>query len=195
MKRWKYITLVIFVLIGGAMSFGYWAINQFDSVFDDLSASYFANTHLVYSSFKQNTNIGLDSASPEISGEFATSTALELSFIFPQKGDEAYIDCAYQISWQSSTTIHSLETTIVDVGTRKSVGPIASGLAKENIIEKDLQNLEWKVGAVWPGKYYIKVSKINGVEAEFRSNVFQISKMPAGIDEEEEIHICRASSS
>ncbi|OHB19092.1 MAG: hypothetical protein A3D40_02355 [Parcubacteria group bacterium RIFCSPHIGHO2_02_FULL_40_12] len=68
-------------------------------------------------------------------------------------------------------------------------------MAKENTIEKESQNLNWKVGfSVWPGAYYIKVSKINGVEAEFRSGVFGINKMPEGIDEEEKINICRESS-
>jgi hypothetical protein len=200
MKSWKRITLVIFVLIGGTMFFGYWSINQFDVAFGDLSASYLASTHSVYSSFKQNT--GSASTSPEISRELAistssgqaTSTDLALSFTFPQEGDEAYIGCTYQVSWQSSITINSLETALIDAGTGKSMRPIASGLAKENTIETDSQNLEWKVGVVWPGAYYIMISKINGIETEFRSKSFEISKVPEGIDEEKKIIICRESS-
>ncbi|OHA94366.1 MAG: hypothetical protein A3C62_00645 [Candidatus Zambryskibacteria bacterium RIFCSPHIGHO2_02_FULL_39_16] len=216
MKSWKRITLVIFVLVGGTTSFGYWSIKQFDSVFDNLSATYLANTHSVYPSFKRNA--GLASTSPEILGELATSTEgiilattsttttatttpvvtasanLELSFTFPQSNAQVYIGCTYPISWQSSATITSLETALIDAGTREAVGPKTGGLAKENTIKKDLANLEWKVGVVWPGAYYIKVSKINGVEAEFRSKTFQINKMPEGIDEEEKINICRESS-
>jgi|SRR3989338_337045 len=200
MKSWIRITLVISVLIGGTTSFGYWSINQFDSAFDNLSASNLANTHSVYPSFKQNA--GLASTSPEISGELATSTDsrqatstdLKLSFTFPQKDTEVYIGCTYPISWQSSTTINLLEASLIDAGTREAVGPKTGGLAKENTIEKEPQNLNWKVGFVWPGAYYIKVSKINGVEAEFRSKTFQIGKLPEGINEEEKINICRESS-
>ena len=82
MKSWKYITLVIFVLIGGALSFGYWVINQFDIAFVNLIPSYLANTYGVYPSFKQN--IELASTSPEISGEFATSTDSELASTSPE---------------------------------------------------------------------------------------------------------------
>src|SRR3989338_2702833 len=107
MKSWKRITLIIFVLIGGTMFFGYWSINQFDSAFDNLSAPYFANIHSVYPVRGNDSNgvyppkDGLAPTSPEISGELAPSTSsgqatstdteLELSFTFPQKGDEVYI--------------------------------------------------------------------------------------------------------
>src|SRR3989344_3127042 len=93
MKSWKRITLVIFVLIGGTLSFGYWSMNQFDIAFDNISAPYFANTHSVYPvrgnasngvypSVKQN--IELASSSPEIYGELATSTDSELASSSPE---------------------------------------------------------------------------------------------------------------
>jgi hypothetical protein len=72
-----------------------------------------------------------------------------------------------------------LKTALLDAGTREAIEPIASGLARENKIEPNSQNLDWKVGEVWPGKYYIKVSNINGVDLE--SKVFTIRKMPKGI--------------
>ena len=73
------------------------------------------------------------------------------------------------------------------------MGPITSGLAKENTVAKDLQNLKWKVGVVWPGSYYIKVSKINGVAAEFRSKVFAINTMSGSISTSEKESICKES--
>ena len=82
MKSWKRITLVIFVLIGGTMLFGYWYNNQFNISLDNISAPYFANINSVYPSFKQN--IELASTSPEISGEFATSTDSELASTSPE---------------------------------------------------------------------------------------------------------------
>ncbi|MBI2063578.1 MAG: hypothetical protein HYT65_01125 [Candidatus Yanofskybacteria bacterium] len=216
MKSWKRITLVIFVLIGGTTSFGYWVINQFDLVLDNLSASYFANINSVYPirgnasngvypSFEQNTELA--STSPETLVALATSTSStsspqvgspqqssgqagqatptdpKLSLTFPQKDTGVYIGCTYPISWQSSTMISSLEAALIDAGAREAVEPKRSGLAKENTIEKESQNLNWKVGfSVWPGAYYIKVSKIDGVEAEFRSKVFEIKKMPEGVE-------------
>lgn len=211
MSNWKRITLVIFVLIGSVAFFGYWSINQFDQAFNNLNALYVANTYSVYPSSKQNvelastsqemfvelatsTDLGLASTSQEMLLIVATSTDPELSFIFPKKSDEVYIGCTYKISWQSSTTINSLETTLVDAGTRESVGPIASGLEKENTIERDLQNLKWKVGVVWSGAYYIKVSKINGVEVEFRSEIFEINKMSENIRSSEKENICKESN-
>jgi len=215
MKGRRRIAIVVFVLIGGTASLGYWSINQFNHALDTLSTSYLlAYTHSTYLSFKQK--VELASTSPEISGElatstdpelpstspqkgdraygeFATSTDPELSFTFPKEGDEVYIDCIYQISWQSSTTINSLETALIDAGTREPAGPVASGLAKENTIDRDLQNLKWKVGVVWPGAYYIKVSGINGVEAEFRSEVFKINKMSENISTGEKENICKGS--
>jgi hypothetical protein len=210
MNNWKRITLVIFVLIGSVTFFRYWSISQFNQVFDNLSDLYVANSYLVYPSFKQNEqNAGLASTSPEISEEFATSTDSglastspeisvivatstnpELSFTFPQKGDEVYISCTYPISWQSSTTINSLKTALVDAGTRESMGPITSGLAKENTIEIDLQNLKWKVGVVWPGEYFISISNVNGVATDERSQNFIINEIPNGSDEKERKNFC-----
>lgn len=209
MKSRIRIILVASFLIGGTMFFGNWSIRQFNNVFDNLGVST-ANTYstyTTYTSFKRNTE---DEGNPVItsttttatttpvtatstnSGQ-ATSTNPELSFTFPQKGDETYIGCNYPISWQSSTTIHSLQTALVDAGTKESVGPIASGLPKEIAIETDSQNLKWKVGVVWPGSYYIKVSKINGLEAEFRSRVFKINKMSENISTKEKENVCKGS--
>ena len=191
MKSWERITLVVFILIGSATFFGYWSVNQFNQVFDNLSASYLANTSSVYPSFKQNA--GLAFISPEISVELATSTDTELSFTFPQKDTGVYISCTYPIAWRSSTTIHSLYATLVDSDTGKSMGPVASGLAKENTIEKEPQNLNWKVGFVLPGAYYIKISKINNVDIEAESEIFIINKISENIDISEQKNICEES--
>ncbi|MEX2013879.1 MAG: hypothetical protein WD896_00810 [Parcubacteria group bacterium] len=210
MKSWIRIILVVFVLIGGTISFGYWSTNQLNQAFDNLSAAYLASTYSVYPSLKQDvglastspeisgeiatsTDLGLASTSPEISGTVATTTPPEFSFTFPQNNTQVYIGCTYPISWESSTTINSLETALIDSGTRETMGPITSGLPREKVIETDSQNLKWKVGIVWPGGYYIKVSKINGIEAELRSKVFQINKMSENISTSEKEIICKGS--
>ena len=175
------------------MSFGYWSMGQFNQAFYNLIISYLANSHSVYPVFKQNT--GLVSASPEISGEFTTSTDPELFFTFPQNNTRVYVGCTYQISWQSSTTIHSLESVLVDAGAGESVGPIASGLVKKNEIGPNSQSLDWKVGVVLPDEYYINASNINGVDLENYSKVFTISTMPKGISVDEREKICKESNS
>lgn len=121
-----------------------------------------------------------------------TSSDLKLSFVFSNKANEMYIGCTYQIPLQSSTTIRSLGTALIDAGTGETIGPIASGLPKEETIEKGSQNLKWKVGAVWPGTYYIKVSSINGIAVEIKSKVFGISKMPVDTTDEQK-NICKNS--
>ncbi len=189
MKSWMRIILVVFVLIGGVAFFGYWSIGQFNQAFDNLSTSYLANTPSAFQSLGR-PDAGLASTSPEANDDVATSTepestststVSELSITFPKSNAQVYIGCTYPISWKSSTTIGLLETTLIDAGTRTAVGPNTSGLAKENAV-KDPEKLNWKVGSVWPGTYYIKISKINGADTEIRSKVFVINKMPENID-------------
>lgn len=215
MQHWVRIVLAVLMLLGGTLSFGYWSLRQFDTIFDNLDTPYVANTLTASSSFKEDADG--EFASREMSDALATptdgiippftattttasttpvtatSTDLEFSFTFPQKGDEVYIGCTYPISWQSSTTVQSLETALIDAGTRKPVGPIASGLARGNIVEQGSQNLKWQVGIVWPGEYFIELSKINGVEVDFRSKVFETNKIPAGMSEAEKTARCQSS--
>jgi len=119
---------------------------------------------------------------------------LKLSFIFPKKNSKVYIGCTYQLfSFQSSTAIRLLETALLDDGTNKAIEPSTSGLAMENKIEPNSKSLDWKVGVVWPGKYYIKVSNINGVKLENYSKSFTISKIPKGTSADEREKICKES--
>jgi len=173
------------------MSFGYWSLSQFNQVFDTISALSVANTLTASSLLKKDAEVV--SASPEVStNAFATSTPTsEVSFTFLHRDTGLYIGCTYPISWQASTTIRSLEATLVDAVPRDVVEQEISGLAKENTIE-DSQSIHWKVGeGVSPGTYYIKISKINGAEAVVRSSVFAIHNMPEGLDEKEQTSMCR----
>lgn len=115
------------------------------------------------------------------------STDLKLSFIFPKKSNDLYIGCTYQISWQASSTISSLGTVLVDSGSRDAVDPIKSGLARENKIGSS-SSLEWKIGEVWPGDYFIRVSNIFGFEV--KSDIFTIRKMSKSIRADEKEKIC-----
>lgn len=187
------------------MSFGYWSQYQFNSALSDLEATIIANTLLVSPSLEKDTKLASTSLEMTLAADMltasssfekkteliSTSTDLKLSFTFPKKDDKVYIGCTYPISWQSSTTINLLGTVLVDAGAREPIDPIASGLAKESVIETDSQNLNWKVGFVWPGAYYIKVLKINGADVEIRSKVFTINNMPKGINTDEREKICK----
>jgi len=211
MKGWIRIILVVFVLVGGVAFFGYWSIDQFNLAFDNFSTPYLASTHSAYQSFKR-PDAGLASTSPETLGDVATSTEMSggiatstkpeltststvsaLSFTFPKSNTQAYIGCTYPVAWESSLKVGSMEAALVDAGTRTAVGPNTSGLAKENIIKEDSQKLSWKVGSVWSGSYYIKISKINGADAEIRSKVFVINKMPENIGASEQRDTCKES--
>lgn len=195
MKNWIRTFLVCFVLVGGTAFFAYHSLNQFNKTLDDISASSFAIAMMPPIPFSDKTNKEhTPTTTPEIisasAASSATSTDLEPSFIFP-KNNEVYIGCTYQLSFHSPTTIHSLETALIDAGTIETIGPISSGLARENKIEPNSQSLDWKVGVVWPGEYYIKVSNMNGVD--LKSKVFTIRKMPKGISADEREKICNES--
>lgn len=209
MKSWTRIIIAVFILIGGTASFGYWSMGQFDNALNNLSSYYVASV-LLAPALSKTSNEQVSTTSPAVATStesglvgtsatstgsklvetIATSTKPDLSFIFPQKNTEVYVGCTYKISWNSSLKISSLETTLIDGGTKEAVGPIASGLAKESTIGKDSQNLDWRVGVIWPGSYYFKISKINGIDTEIRSNSFMINKMPNKLGVEDQKKLC-----
>lgn len=192
MSNWKRISLIVFVLIGGAVAFGYWSINQFNLVFNDLNTSYLASTHEAYSSLKREVHSA--STSPQILESSASSTDIILSFPFPKKGFNIYSGCTYDIPLQSSTTIASIEASLVDRGTKDLIDDTKSGLSKEVMMEDASQEFKWKVGSVWPGEYYIQTSKINGSEVETKSQIFLINRMPEDIDVPAQKEICKQSN-
>ncbi len=192
MSNWKRISLIVFVLIGGTVAFGYWSINQFNLAFNSLDTSYLASTHEAYSSLKREVNLA--STSPQVSEISASSTNIELSFSFPKKGSNIYSGCTYEIPLQSSTTLASLEASLVDRGTKDLIDTTKSGLSKDILLESGSQNFKWKVGSVWPGEYYLETSKINGSEIQTRSDIFLINRMPEDIDVPQQKEICKQSN-
>lgn len=209
MKNGIRIFLVSFVLIGGTALFGYWSLNRFNHSLDTLRDTCFeiANKpQILYCDKTNKEQIATvtpvpepvpepapeptpsveggepepaPEPPPEITPTSATPTNLNLSFVFPKKGDEVYNGCTYEISFQSSAAIGSLLTALVDAGAKEPVEPSKSGLAEENEIQPNAQSFDWKVGTVWPGEYYLKVSDINDVV--LRSGVFTIKNKPSGI--------------
>lgn len=194
MANWKYISIVVLVLIGGTMYFWYWSLDQFDLAFKDfdvsysqLSASLAANAKRIASSTVATSTVA---TTTDIS-EIATTTP-DISIVFPAKGNKVYIGCSYKISWQPLATLRSWDMALIDAGTRKAAGPIASGLPMASSTT-GFESLAWKVGDVWPGGYYIVMSKINGVDTDTRSEFFSINKMPKSISASERKNICKES--
>lgn len=187
-----YISTIVFVLIGGTLSFGYWSLGQFNLAFNSfeasqsqLSASLTSNTKPVLNNAVATTTAG---------GAQVATTTSDVSVTFSAKGDDVYIGCTYQISFQSSTsTVRSFEAALIDTGTGETVGPIASGLAKTNNLKPNSKNLDWKVGEVWSSEYVILVSKINSVEIENKSESFTIRKMPENISATKRVTMCKES--
>ena len=174
MKDWGRIVLVIFMLLGATLSFGYWSLNKFDAVFDSLIASPAAIIPPVHSRpiVSETSSTTLASSTPPIDQNDLDS---KFQLIFSPKKTGVYIGCTYEISWLASTTIKSLETTLIDACTRQPAGPVASGISKENIIDDDSQSLKWKVEVVWPGDYLISISNVNGVATDERSQKFRLN--------------------
>lgn len=193
----------MFVLIGGTTAFAFWSFNQFNIALDDLNAPYLASTYASYQSLTRSRVDLVSTTTEETTGDTATTTdsvlstttptISELSFIFPKNNTEVYAGCTYPIAWESPTTVGLLEAALVDAGTRIAVGPNTSGIAKESTIEKGSKNLSWKVGSVWPGAYYIQISKVNDTDIEFKSRVFLINKMPENADTNTQKNLCKES--
>ena len=196
MKNWVRIFLVCFVLVGSTAFFGFYSLNQFNNTLDNLTASSLAVANIPPIPISDKTNKEqIPTPTPETIPTPASSTDLKLSFVFPKKDSEVYIGCAYQLSFQSLTAVRILDIALLDDGTNKAIEPIESGLANENKIEPNSKSLDWKVGVVWPGKYYFKVSNINGVEVENYSKTFSIRRMPKDISVDEKEQICKESES
>ncbi len=196
MKKWIRIFLVCLILVGGTAVFTHLVLKQFNKALDNLSASSFAFTTAqpVHLSEKHKEQILVSTSTPETILTSATSTDLNFSFVFPKRNSEVYVGCTYQISFQSSTTTRSLETTLINADTTKTVEPTISGLVMEHEIGSNSQSVNWKVGVLSLGEYYLKASNINGVDLENYSGVFTISKMPKGISVEKKEKICRESN-
>lgn len=195
MKNGIRIFLVCSFLVGGTAFFALWSLNQYNKTLGVLNASYTAIANIPQIPLSKTTTETEQAPTPppEITVTPAASTDLKPSFVFPKIDKEVYIGCTYRISFQSSTAMGSLRTSLVDAGAREIVEPFKSGLARENKIESNSQSLHWEVGAVWPGDYYIKVTDANGVVV--RSDVFTIKKMSDDLSTGEREKICKESDS
>lgn len=168
------------MLLGGVSYFGYWAFNQNKLALDAYDVSY----NQLGASLTAHTQLILDRATDKDTSDAVP--APEVSFTFPTEGEELYIGCGYQVTWETATTtstssvaVTSLDIALVDAGTKEVMGPIASGLSGTST-EEGLAYLDWTIGDVWVGEYYLLVSKVNEQEISKESGVFTIQKIPKG---------------
>ena len=82
-----------------------------------------------------------------------------------------------------------MDFSLVDAGTREVIGPITGGIPK-NIKGDNIENFNWKVGTVWPGRYYLLAANINNATLEKRSAVFNIKEASSGVDENNTVNQC-----
>lgn len=188
MARRIYIATIATVLVGATISFGLWSLAQISLAINTFEASY----NQLGASRAASLRPASDNATTTGAMGTATSTS-EVGVLFTPEGGTVYIGCTYQIPFQASTTVHSLEIALIDDNTGEKVGPIASGLAAVNELGPNSKSLGWKVGVVWPGSYYLKTSKVNDVYVETRSSTFTISGLPEGTLAGEQENTCKES--
>lgn len=202
MSGWKYISIVVLMLLGGAIYFGYWTVGQYnvaldvqDVAYSQFSASLSAYTKAILDKSKTATTTDVSEVStttePVVIWEAATTTP-DIFLTFPAAGSDIYIGCSYKIVWQPSVIIRSLGVALIDAGNLKAMGPIASGISATSSTT-GFESFTWKVGNVWPGEYFILISKINDVESETKSKYFMVHKMPEDISASKRGTVCEES--
>lgn len=190
MKNTIRIIFIVIIFLGGAWGFRYWALDNFDS-----SLSIIDESLIIPNIIPQNNSSTIVDINTEDLSYSDTSTDIpliiesDLSFEFPKKDDVVYEGCSYQINLNSSTKIINTNMSLVDLGTRQSSGPVASGLPKEILFENN--NFKWKVGNVWPGQYYILLSSVNNQELSKKSPVFNIKKIPDNVTKSNIDEFCK----
>ena len=183
MKHSTRIFLLSTLLIGGTLGFAFWAHFGFEEALTSIdttrvltqkvsneAASVIA-VSIPTTDATASTEPAKESALPS-----ATQTPLPFAFTSPKSGAILYGECAYDVTWSGPTPSH-IEMQLVDAGARKAQTPGAAGIPKD-IIGTNLATFAWKVGTVWPGKYYLQVTAVDGAPVKVKSGAFTIEQAP-----------------
>src|ERR1035437_3392175 len=119
MKTVGRIIIVSGLLIGGTFAFRFWALQEFNFTLDTMLANV-AKSSTVFVSARvlptiaTSTSTATSTASTTI--ELATSTSVftGLRFVFPTGKSHLYQGCSYIVTWQSSSTIETMNISLVD---------------------------------------------------------------------------------
>ena len=99
-----------------------------------------------------------------------------------------YEGCTYNVAWTGAKP-NQIELALLDAGTRKAQGPVAAGIPKD-ITGTALDSFAWKVGSVWPGKYFIQATAADGAPATGKTAAFTIAAMPSGLSTAQAKALC-----
>ena len=191
MGYWKRILIVTCCLVGGAGCFYYWSLGLFNQAFSQLDVAYNSSALVVAPDI---TPVTTDVATSTASTTDATNinsggTISDILFTFPVRGKTVYSGCTYDITWLASSTVRSIDLSLVDAGTQKPLGPITSGIPAHSE-DKKIDRIQWKVGTVWPGNYYIGISQLNGTDVKMRSPKFIVEAIPDDVDMAQRADYC-----
>jgi hypothetical protein len=181
MSNTKRIVIITLIFIGGTSIFASWAYYNFNLAFSDIDKLLVTKTDNKASALSYKFGTTTPAQTPVVATTSPKTEALEFEFTFPTKAVDLYEGCKYKIEWTSSQKIDSISISLLDAGTRESMGPNTAGIPK-TITGDDLNSYEWKVGKVWPGEYLLLATELNGQKINERSYKFIINEIPAGSD-------------
>lgn len=185
MKTALKIIVCSIILVGSTLFFAHWSINSLEtelSRIDKIQETNLANIIAIQKTKQVEAESPVTELSTTTTPELQT-TAInvdDFKFTFPATYIDVYKECTYTVSWDD-IGIESIDIALIDAGTKEKMGPISSGIPK-NIIGQNIKNFEWKVGNVWPGEYYIFVSKINNSEVQKKSALINIGGLSSDLD-------------
>lgn len=190
MKNAFKITTYVIILLGGTISFAYWSTTNFNIALSDIEKNQNMNLANIIPVEKPENTLQeekLATTTPEVvfSGDLN-----EFKYIFPEKPTDVYKGCEYEISW-SNIGVNSIDISLVDAGTREVMGPVTSGIPK-NLTGENIENYKWKVGNVWPGKYYILATNINSTEVQKKSASVNVISPPSDLSQTDIATFCES---
>lgn len=187
------------LLIGATGAFGYHAYQSFNSTLDELlvsssvaqvARSITTAAPVSYTIEKTDENTSVQEI-PTVESN-TVSSDMDMHFLFPVKNSDLYQGCTYTVSYESDTNADTAQVSLVDAGTFKESGPVASGLSVPMHVV-NTSTYSWKVGPVWPGRYYLYTSMVHDTSTDIKSNSFQIRTIPSALNTREKEILCEDS--
>lgn len=199
MSHVKRIVFWTILLIGLAVLFYFWAINQMhiiqseemvyteplitESVQKDIKPDpkfYTVSTSsLMQILLQKDLDIREWSSSTLKIGSFKIDST-DFTFNFPNKKSVLYQNCTYKVDLDLGDTLkpNYMGVLLVDAGTQKEIGSKDSGLVYSLTFKEN--KFLWSVGNIWPGEYYLMISMIEGNDVVVKSEKFYIEKKARG---------------
>lgn len=195
MSHVKRIIFWTILLIGSAVLFYFWSINQMRMIkSEELTYSqpvYSTSTapDLIVDKKIEYYEISTSSAmqillekdldkdlwsSSTLKISSTTIDSTDLSFINPNEKSVLYQNCTYDIDLDLGDLIkpNYIGVVLIDAGTQNEVKSKDSGLMYSVTFKEN--RFKWSVGNVWPGEYYLSTPTIDGQEVIVKSKKFLI---------------------